>query len=89
MDFEYFLLLDKKSISMKDDIVRHLNSAEQGYLFKYGPYFIEKNSLEQIKAQLGEAALPEIEYIQNFFLSPGVRLWDSKMYYVEGVDIHA
>ena len=87
--FEYFLLLDKKAISMKEDIVRHMNATDQGYLFKYGPYFIDKKPIEQIKAQLGEGSLKELEYIQEYFLYPGVRLWDSKIYYVEGVDFHA
>lgn len=87
--FEYFLLLDKKNISLESDLVRTLNVADQGYLFKYGPLFLEKCSMEQILQKEGEIANKEIKYMQDNFLTPGIRLWENTLYYIEGVDIDA
>ena len=51
--------------------------------------FLEKNSFEQILQKEGELANKELKYLQENFLTPGIRLWDNKLYYVEGVDIDA
>ena len=87
--FEYFLLLEKKNISLESDLVKTLNVTDQGYLFKYGPMFLEKNSMEQILQKEGAIANKELIYMQENFLTPGIRLWDNTLYYVEGVDIDA
>ena len=87
--FEYFLLLEKKNISLESDLVKTLNVTDQGYLFKYGPLFLDKYSIEQIVQKEGQMAMKEIQYMQANNLTPGIRLWENKLYYVEGVDINA
>ena len=87
--FEYFHLIDNKSISMKEDMMRPMNSGEQSLAFKYGSFFLDKSDFPKIQSMLGENASSDMNLIQEYFLVPGVRFIDSKLYYVEGVDIHA
>ncbi len=87
--FEFFPLIDNKSISIQEGIARPFQSGEHALAFKYGAFFLDKYDYEKIHSIIGDNALNDINYIQTYYLSPGVRFVDSKLYYVEGVDIHA
>ena len=87
--FEYFHLIDNKSISMKEGIMRPMNSGEQSLAFKYGSFFLDKSDYAKIQSIFGDIVSSDMNLIQEYFLVPGVRFIDSKLYYVEGVDIHA
>ena len=87
--FEYFHLIDNKCISLQEGVMRPMNSGEQSLAFKYGTFFLDKYDYEKIKSIIGDIASSDMNLIQEYYLAPGVRFIDSKLYYVEGVDIHA
>lgn len=79
---EYLGLIIKKNISLDFDIIKRLTILEQNMIQKYWPYFVNKASLEEITRNLGQNAINDIVIMNNNFLIPGVRLIDSKLYYV-------
>ena len=79
---EYLGLIIKKNISLDFDIIKRLTILEQNMIQKYWPYFVNKASLEEITRNLGQNAINDIVIMNNNFLIPGVRLIDSKLFYV-------
>ena len=79
---EYLELIIKKNISLDHDIIKKVSIVEQNMIQKYMPYFIKKASIEEITKSLGPNSINDIFIMNNSFLIPGVRLLDSKLYYV-------
>ena len=79
---EYIELLGRKSISIESDSINELSSKEGNMVFKYSNFFKIKGSIEAFISSFGDISLSDLIYIDKFFLFPGVRYIDSKIYYV-------
>lgn len=87
--FEYFHLIEKKHVSIEEDTVKPISSNDQEYIIQYGTYFYEKSDVSKIVMAKGERAKQDLQYIQSYFLYPGVRYLDSKLYYIGDVSSNA
>ena len=79
---EYLNLFNKKLISLEMDNMKRTTFVEQNMLQKYTTYFQEKQDLNTIINNMGKTALNDLNIMNNNFLMPGVRLIESKLYYV-------
>ena len=79
---EYLNLMSKKLISLEGDSMTRTTFVEQNMLQKYNTYFQEKQDLNTIVGSMGKNALTELSTMDKGFLMPGVRLINSKLYYV-------
>ena len=84
--FEYCYLIGAKNISVEEGMIRPLDYTDQGLLLRYGVFFTNKNSYAQILEQLGNQAIHDLEYFNERFLIPGVRILNSNIYYVGDID---
>lgn len=84
--FEFCHILEHKKVSLEDENVDAISFNEQALLYKYGSYFSEKKTYNEIVKLVGDKASSELDYINQFYLFPGVRILNSTIYYVG--DIH-
>lgn len=80
---EYLNLMNKKIISLEMDSMKKTTFVEQNMIQKYTTYFKDKRDFDFIITNMGKNTLNDLTNINNNLLMPGVRLIDSKLYYVE------
>lgn len=79
---EYLNLMSKKIISLENDSMKKTTFVEQNMIQKYSSYFQGKRDLEFIINNAGTNTTNDLNTMNKYFLMPGVRLIDSKLYYV-------
>ena len=79
---EYLNLINKKIVSFETDSLRRTTFIEQNMIQKYTTYFKDKRDIDFIVTNMGKNALNDLTNMNKQFLMPGVRLIDSKLYYV-------
>ncbi len=79
---EYLGLTNKKMISMEMDSIKQTTFVEQNIIQKYNTYFQEKHDFDTIIHNMGKNAVNDLSMMNRYYLMPGVRLIDSKLYYV-------
>ena len=79
---EYLGLIIKKIIALDVDSMKKTTFVEQNMFQKYNTYFQEKTAIDSIIAAMGQNAMNDLSTMDKQFLMPGVRLIDSKLYYV-------
>ena len=79
---EYLKLMNKKMVSLEMDLIKNTSFQEQNMVQKYNTYFNEKKSYEEIITKMGQTAENDLIMMNKNFLMPGVRLINSKLYYV-------
>ncbi|MBQ3297564.1 MAG: hypothetical protein IJG97_02025 [Bacilli bacterium] len=79
---EYLNLMNKKIISLEKDSMKKITFVEHNMIQKYMAYFQAKRDLNFISTNGGSNALSDLTTMNKFFLMPGIRLIDSKLYYV-------
>ena len=83
--FEYYQLISRKNISLKEDVIRSMDSMDQQLIMKYGSFFLSQYNYSQIVEMVGDIASGELEQLNQHFLYPGVRIINSTIYYVGDV----
>ena len=79
---EYLGLINKKMISIEMDSIKKTTFVEQNIMQKYYTYLQDKQDLDTIVHSMGQNALNDLTNMNNNYLMPGVRMIDSKLYYV-------
>lgn len=79
---EYLELLPRKKISIINDYYQTLGYVDQNYILKYSSHFNEKKSFDMLLSIYGNSINNELLYIDSNYLFPGVRIIDSKIYYI-------
>ncbi len=82
--FEYYQVIDKRKILLREKLVQTIDYNDQNLLYKYGTFFLEKKSYQEIINELGNEAVNELKYLDEYFLIPGIRIIDSNIHYVGG-----
>ncbi len=83
---EYFQFISRKSVSVENDLMKTIDSTDQQLIMKYGTFFSEKKSYQQIIDIVGDTAVKELNDCNQCFLTPGVRIINSTVYYVGDID---
>jgi len=84
--FEYFQLIGRKNVSFESNIIRPIDYMDQQLIMRYGTFFLDKQNYSQIVSVMGMNAVQELDFFEKHFLSPGVRIINSTIYYVGGID---
>lgn len=79
---EYFGLMNVVKISFQDDRVTKTNSLEEVKLQRYYDFFAKKADYKTITNSVGLNSDNELVNINKYFLAPGIRIVDSKIFYV-------
>lgn len=84
---EYVGLLKRRAFHINQDAITNLNSQEDTLVIKYSILFSNKYDYETILKTAGFGSDKEVAYIIQNHLVPGVRIIDSKIYYVGDLDV--
>lgn len=84
--FEYCYLIGGKNISIEENQISSMNYTDQGLILRYGSLFSDKNSYTQIIEKMGNQAVSDLNYFNEHFLIPGVRILNSNVYYVGDIN---
>lgn len=84
--FEYCYLIGGKNISIEENSIHSMNYSDQGLILRYGPLFSDKNNYTQIIEKMGNQAVSDLNYFNEHFLIPGVRILNSTVYYVGDIN---
>ncbi|MBQ6497308.1 MAG: hypothetical protein IJI58_01170 [Bacilli bacterium] len=79
---EYLGLINKRMISIEMDSIKKTSFVEQNMVQKYNTYFKEKKDYDSIIEAMGNKAANDLATMNDTFLMPGIRLINSKLYYV-------
>lgn len=79
---EYLSLINKRMISLEMDSIKKTSFVEQNMVQKYNTYFKEKKDYDSIIETMGNNAANDLATMNDTFLMPGIRLINSKLYYV-------
>ena len=79
---EYYQLTSRRNISIQEDLMKMIDFHDQELIMKYGSFFLEKCSYQEILERIGNSANQDLEFCNEHFLIPGVRMIDSTIYYV-------
>ena len=79
---EYLKLLRSKKIVLDRDLITKSNYMDDNMVMKYVTLFDNKSSIDTIVSNSGKNSITDLTYLNDNFLIPGIRLIDSKIYYV-------
>lgn len=79
---EYLKLLKGKKIILDKDLITRSNYMDDNMAMKYVALFNNKSNLDTIVSNSGRNSITDLTYLNDNFLIPGIRLIDSKIYYV-------
>lgn len=79
---EYLKLLKGKKIVLDKDLITKSNYMDENMAMKYVSLFNNKSNIDTIVSSSGKNSITDLTYLNDNFLIPGIRLIDSKIYYV-------
>ena len=79
---EYLKLIKSKNISLDNNFIKDMSYKEQNMVNKYSSYFNDKKDCDFIRQNVVGSSMDELNIISSSYLVPGVRMIDSKLYYV-------
>ena len=83
---EYFQLIGLREVYLQSNVMIPMRQKYVGIVSQYKPLFANKLSYEEIVQQIGQVAINELGELNQLFLIPGVRIINSKMYYVGDIN---
>lgn len=78
---EYLDFLREKTINMNNDMISNFSMNDKAMFDKYINYFRNKTDYQTIINSVGSQAVDELNYINNYFVIEGVRIFNKKIYY--------
>ena len=79
---EYLDLIPRRIVSINNNFMKMLTFDDQKIIMKYEKFFREKKDYNYIISIVGKIAVDDLKNINNNNLIPGIRVLDSKVYYV-------
>ena len=78
---EYLNFLREKTINMNNDVISNFSMNDKTMFDKYISFIRNKTDYQTIVNSVGSQAVDELNYINNYFVIEGVRIFDKKIYY--------